>query len=498
MPLCELHRTPSLDKRGRFFRVPEISANVDATLDRCSVKASIPRRFGIHSGKLQVTADLSNMTQVLYSTTRQWNPGDEIILRGVRHLIEKIAPGHNPVIWNRNPSIRPGNTSLDNSFDSLRHSLQSMDYVVFAGSPEWTGCRNIPLFQDLLKNDTRCSFIGIGSAFSGQLLDQATVSVMQTKTDCIISRDQTTSDILQGWGIPCSVLPCPSIFSNAKRKPRTATGKIGLNFQGTRTPWQRIDPVTGKRCFDIFQMLMSEFDCTVICNYIDELDEATSLFPRDRIRYSYDSSEYLDFFQEVDVVIGTRLHSCLGAIACGTPAILLGTENDLRLRGASEIVPVLATANVLNGSSVLHAVRNLDVELESRKIIDWIDTSERLYQPFLDRMASRIVPQELSTARSSSPATIYADIQQKIAASKPLTPDIKTFVLHFPVTIRLPELCLAVSGVLLEKFRPKFSFRAQYRRLRDGSISNYLRYKLGLTNKVRISARFNKSLLFCS
>ncbi len=46
---------------------------------------------------------------VLISTTRQWNPGDEFIMLGCLNILKEIYGDNiNPIIFNRNPDIRVG------------------------------------------------------------------------------------------------------------------------------------------------------------------------------------------------------------------------------------------------------------------------------------------------------------------------------------------------------------------------------------------------------
>jgi hypothetical protein len=42
---------------------------------------------------------------IVHSTTRSWNCGDDFILFGVRRLVEAVLPAHNPVVFNRNPDL---------------------------------------------------------------------------------------------------------------------------------------------------------------------------------------------------------------------------------------------------------------------------------------------------------------------------------------------------------------------------------------------------------
>ena len=74
---------------------------------------------------------------ILISSSRQWNPGDEFILLGVRRLLEELlGDSLNYILWNRNPDLfedrwrnpqfRPG--FLTNS--AVEPSLDLVDLIV--------------------------------------------------------------------------------------------------------------------------------------------------------------------------------------------------------------------------------------------------------------------------------------------------------------------------------------------------------------------------------
>ena len=43
---------------------------------------------------------------IVFSTTRQWNPGDEFILMGCINLLKQLGVDFNVLIYNRNPQIQ--------------------------------------------------------------------------------------------------------------------------------------------------------------------------------------------------------------------------------------------------------------------------------------------------------------------------------------------------------------------------------------------------------
>ena len=104
---------------------------------------------------------------IVLSTTRQWNPGDEFILLGTINLLQEYFEQQkdkgiknnfyfNPIIYNRNPQIRRarkrdfikmidnflGKDFIEKFRDNSVKDRKPMNYtdlVVFAGSPEWIG-----------------------------------------------------------------------------------------------------------------------------------------------------------------------------------------------------------------------------------------------------------------------------------------------------------------------------------------------------------------------
>ena len=68
---------------------------------------------------------------ILFSTTLGWNPGDEVILAGIENLFSAKGLRYKKRIYNRNPA------SYQQSAHELLSGPRDIDYVVFAGSPEW-------------------------------------------------------------------------------------------------------------------------------------------------------------------------------------------------------------------------------------------------------------------------------------------------------------------------------------------------------------------------
>jgi len=84
---------------------------------------------------------------ILVSSTRQWNPGDEFILMGVRNLFEEaLGPGvRNWILYDRNPDLFVDGFSTHQRKETIwsnsyhHDSPECFDMALVAGTPEWMG-----------------------------------------------------------------------------------------------------------------------------------------------------------------------------------------------------------------------------------------------------------------------------------------------------------------------------------------------------------------------
>lgn len=173
------------------------------------------------------------MKNIIYNTTRQWNCGDEFILRGCINIMESVVGPHNPIIYNRNPDVRPANGSEifyrneklplnyedgnqkklgalyrygfnDNSV-KFNSDLSFVDYAVFAGSPEWTSSRCDNFYYHIIKNQIPAIFLGIGSKYNTDI-PLFMSEVIKKNVFFSFRSEELLSD-----SFDCCYLPCPAL-----------------------------------------------------------------------------------------------------------------------------------------------------------------------------------------------------------------------------------------------------------------------------------------------
>jgi polysaccharide pyruvyl transferase WcaK-like protein len=297
------------------------------------------------------------MKNILFSTTRQWNPGDEFILFGTINILEKTHKKFNKIIYNRNPEIRQTMMHLnplrtkkfskiffkglgrinafirigffDNSFKD-QTDPKLIDLVVFAGSPEWIGNRLRSLYEMILKNNIPVIFLGIGTGqTSNQInltkINEPFLSVLK-KSLIITTRDEELKEKLKEINAIC--LPCPALFSSKTEKKIKKVKKIGLIYATNDTiPLSRVNKKTEDYLIKIYPELIKKYDCEIICHYIDDLEKAEKIFKNCEINYSFDAKDYIKIYKKFDLVVGTRLHGIGISASMGIPGILIGHDS---------------------------------------------------------------------------------------------------------------------------------------------------------------------------
>lgn len=292
------------------------------------------------------------MKNILYSTTRQWNPGDEFILFGVINIFDAVIGKHNALIYNRNPEIRPDNGIKgfrikeknfpydihgatdyvrcgfwDNSikFDS---DMSFADMAVFAGTPEWWDMRCVNFYEHIINNRLPTMFLGLGSI--GELYP--CVREVLSHTELLTFRDEKFLSSPELKPYHALALPCPAMqAAKIGREKRISEVKhIGLVFgvnQKEAVVWNCVPDDTYNFLQKFYKKFIRKYrkDCkiSVVCHYIDELAPAYRIFADDGvdILYSYDSRDYLDIYADFDLVISPRVHGCGIAASLGIPSI---------------------------------------------------------------------------------------------------------------------------------------------------------------------------------
>ncbi|MEQ9298905.1 MAG: polysaccharide pyruvyl transferase family protein [Cyclobacteriaceae bacterium] len=337
---------------------------------------------------------------IIFSTTRQWNPGDEFILMGCINILKKITD-FNPIIYNKHPQIRYVigwkrkflnkvfrslfriplfSPFLDNSIKPSS-SGKAIDLVVFAGSPAWYGEPSRDLFQFILKYKVPTVFLGIGT---GEVLDLNSFKDYEKEVfknaDLILTRDNKTGNLLGQYNALHK--PCPAIFSSKTMRKVDGVKKIGLIYATHKSPKDnRVSEEISSYIQGFYMRLVNEFSdiqFEMVCHYIDELECVTEEFPDHTIHYSYDSADYIDIYNQYDFVIGTRVHGLGLSASLGIPGIMI--SHDLRSETVKGFLSVIMDSNIPIEENLKSAKQAIDqAEEQSTLLAKHKSETEKFY-----------------------------------------------------------------------------------------------------------------------
>ncbi|WP_427981932.1 polysaccharide pyruvyl transferase family protein [Agarivorans sp.] len=345
------------------------------------------------------------MMNIVFSTTRQWNPGDEFILMGTEYLLSKVVGKYNPIIFNRNPQIRRARKydfikAVDNALgkdfaekfldNSVKERLP-MDYAdmaVFAGSPEWRGIRTRKLYESIREYKIPTVFLGLGTSGpfeynAEQFSEDERYAFDNAKL--ITCRDEVCHAALAPIG--AHYLPCPALFSSPTFRQVKQVKKIGILY-GTNSA-----VACNNVSDDTYQFMMrnykamieqlsADYEIEFVAHYIDELSDFKKDFPGHTLRYSFDAKDYRDIFSEYDLMVGYRVHGIGMCASQGTPGVMIA--HDPR---ASTVKGFLADMVTLDASTdefmavVRSAIEN--VEQRSQALIEHRQATEAKYLELL-------------------------------------------------------------------------------------------------------------------
>ncbi len=298
------------------------------------------------------------MKNFIFSTTRQWNPGDELILAGVINIFAELGERYNPIIFNRNPDVRSlfqdkqlfktSRIPSDFCYNADQIMLESnlkfgffdnslkpntdcsfANWVIFAGSPEWYNGRTYDLYVNILKHNIPVMILGVGGGFEAYRPEF--LEVVQ-KAKALIVRDEMTLDALSKIKSDVTQMACPALLSAPSSKERQIekVKKIGLIFQ---TSWK--DSVIWSGCseeayeyqirllHEIIHHYGNTYEFALVCHYIDDLPMAKKVFPQHEVYYSYNALDYLDIYRQFDFVVGLRVHGIGAAASVGVPGVAI-------------------------------------------------------------------------------------------------------------------------------------------------------------------------------
>jgi len=272
---------------------------------------------------------------IAYSTTVQWNPGDELILKGIRNLVSKK---HTFIVYNRHPLHERivGDNCYVHPYGS-----KLIDHVIFAGTPDWSSQDQNPLYLTIKDNDIDFSYIGVGGFVSPQgvlfeIGQEAAEKEVFTKAKARIVRDKEANQAI----VNSVLAPCPSLFAcQTETKPRKKKRKICFNLQGPGKICTPSDSTLYKIGF-LAKSFKDNHGASIVCHTFNDFVLASEL----NLEPFYSSSylDYFEYYDQFDLIVGPRIHGSGWGSTLGIPSITIPHDEraDTAIHLGSELVDV--------------------------------------------------------------------------------------------------------------------------------------------------------------
>lgn len=295
---------------------------------------------------------------IVFSQTKQWNPGDELILEGIRSLIPKE---HTFILFNRHPFIDFKNRNGDNSY-YYGMGNDIIDHIIFAGSPEYQTSPNNDMYSLINSHKVPFSYIGVGG--------RVVINRPFGKAKLNLCRDSAAAKMPNGI-----MLPCPSIFANKQLslQPTVKKEKITFCFQTNLryicSPAQVVHKIAVK--------FIEKYNTDVVCHsypdYVEAVRRGWNAF------YSSDSLDYHEYYKKYDLIVGTRIHGSGWGANYGIPSITI--EHDDRIETAKNFGSTVCKPDF---DELEEKFLKINIKQESEKIINLRIETVKKYLEHMD------------------------------------------------------------------------------------------------------------------
>jgi|GEM_PF-6555053 len=313
------------------------------------------------------------MKSILISTSSLWNCGDDFIRMGVLELL-RLRGDVRQIWWNRAYGVEP------TFANDLTVNLPHIDYLIFAGTPEWVE-RNEALYQYALRRQIPIALIGVGmrgcakTERQHRLMRRVAASGL---VEVCMARDHIARDYLQSLGFsnvrqipdPAFFLPTIECESNLNivcwRDLRAEMPNMLLQPRRAAAWCLRGRRVSMEKASILDEKLQRAYDelpdpKLVIVHDNREIARAETLFGSGNVFYATDHIEILRRYARARLLVGARIHGAVASIVHGAVVKLYyGNEK----------------AAVIDDS--IDILANGDNDLRKRVQVEFIDTKGRV------------------------------------------------------------------------------------------------------------------------
>lgn len=324
-----------------------------------------------------------------------YNAGDHFVIRSIRKHLSEYLPeavyfpkpcAHNRG-WNNPVRLVGRNVDFSNEF---------ADAVIIGGSDQYNNwsLRLVP--EEMRQLIPPLYLIGLG--VSSKTLDGPVhIEKKSYLTDIRIAneiaryssvRDNFTKQFLADLGYSDAVVTgCPAMHLFNEKFKMEPGGIAALTF-----PF----PIVRKKNAEAYDHLVDTmkwvytkveslgYQPVIVCHDDRDIPAAQTLFPEARLYFSNYVDEFIEFYQSVSLVLGSRLHACILAAGMGKPFVNINL--DLRGKAFSDTFGLNDWNVDITDSDLLSKLEDRIVRLHQNdlsELNDFYKTKSEYRQGFL-------------------------------------------------------------------------------------------------------------------
>lgn len=254
---------------------------------------------------------------ILASTTRIWNPGDNFIFFGCRRLIDSALMqflGEHVALYSafdRNAHIAKSGTANNRPNVFLPgDEYAGIDLILIAGTPDWGKSAESLYFDSVTKNIPLIA-LGLGAETAEHLESHVTDTVVLGLREALLvtTRDRIAHAYLNDLGIENTLTCCPASWAPGELPYMSAMHPVAVVSSDVRAIMA-----------EAIQKAQ-ELNCPIICHNSYERDHlaARGIIPL----YDEDPLRLLRIITSFRKLYSGRLHAALPALAMGIDVELL-------------------------------------------------------------------------------------------------------------------------------------------------------------------------------
>lgn len=280
---------------------------------------------------------------IVISGTSFWNPGDDFVRQGVINILKETFPDtfFNFYFYDFNPDNDNNNEDTNEysnklTYQDLLDVSNVIDMIVIVGLS--AGNEIEPLYKWISTAGLLDKVYLIGAGYENNYCDwhlnqNSLIQTIFKSAKLITGRTEKHPDIIDKLN-KYNHLSCPAILAEKCKSVLpillTEDKNIDKVLFSIQIPFgdHSIERENYLLIMDILEEIIknTKYEIGIICHYKDEFNHFININKKIPIYFSSFYQDYKNIYEQYDIVISTRLHSCIYAASLGMPSIVINSS----------------------------------------------------------------------------------------------------------------------------------------------------------------------------